>query len=110
MESERRRLGRHAFELLPQGLLSLWVDGRPVTILDVQDVSPFGIGLLVDGHVSNGCLVALQYVRDTTDIEVSGSVVWSRPADAAEENTCLGIYLEMENMAPNVEFFNAMTA
>jgi len=109
LESERRSHDRQAFEVQSEGLLSLYIDSQPVTILDVQDVSPFGIGLLVDGLVSSGCLVALQYVHGNSRFEVSGSVVWCRPADAGK-STSLGIYLEEGNMAPNVEFYNAITA
>ena len=109
MENERRNRIRRAFELQPEGLLSLHIDGQPIDILDVQDISPFGIGLLIDSHVTNGCSVTLRYIHDRSDIQVSGSVVWTSPGESGTA-TRLGVYLQEEDMSQNVAFFNAITA
>jgi len=110
MVNERRNRSRHVFELHPQATLSLIVDAHGMDILELRDTSPFGIGLLVDGHLKNGCEVTLQYRHGTDNIEVIGTVVWNAIAEAGSEQSSLGIFFDEQNMATNVEFFNAITA
>jgi hypothetical protein len=81
-----------------------------MTILEVQDISPFGIGLLVDGHVINGLAVSLRYIHGTSNIEIFGSMVWNSIIDSESRESSVGIYFRQQDMLSNVKFFNAITA
>ncbi len=109
MNSERRNQYRNVFEEQLLGELHLHAEGRPVAVLHVEDVSPYGIGLLTDGFVSNGSSISLRYQHETTDIEVLGTVVWRVPMDS-EGLARLGINLQEDDMVPNVALFNAVTS
>ena len=110
MENERRNHVRYAFELPSEGTLSLIVDGQSMAILGVQDISPFGIGLLIDGHVINGREVGLRYTHGRFNIEISGSMVWNSIVDSESRESSVGIYFHQQDMLSNIKFFNAITA
>jgi hypothetical protein len=110
LENERRNHVRHVFELQSEGTLSLIVDGQPMTILEVQDISPFGIGLLIDGHVINGREVGLRYAHGRFNIEISGAMVWNSIVDSESHKSSIGIYFHQQDMLSNIKFFNAITA
>jgi hypothetical protein len=115
LENERRNQIRHTFEPQPEETLSLTVDGHPVAILEMQDISPSGIGLLIDGRVTNDLEVCLHYIHGTSDIEVCGTVVWNSIADSKSNESSVGIsfseqdmplvrYFQRHLVKPNVEF------
>ncbi|NWF36057.1 PilZ domain-containing protein [Mariprofundus sp. KV] len=111
MSSERRSSGRRALELPAGSGLALYSNNQPINVLEVLDLSPFGIGLEVDSRIETGCRVSLSYHYTTTDIEVHGTVVWS--SGRSEDGPAVfrvGIYLQEDESALNVELFNAMTA
>ncbi len=108
LENERRNHVRYAFELPSEGTLSLIVDGHPISILEVQDISPFGIGLLIDGHVINGLEVGLRYVHNTSSIEISGSIIWNSIVESESRESKVGIYFRQQDMSSSVEFLNAI--
>ena len=114
MTSERRSSGRSAFKIPRGSELLLDADGSAVNILNVQDLSPFGIGLQIDRELGLGSAVRFQYRRETVDIEVHGSIVWSSAIrSATDENVTIfrvGIYFQEAEPDLNVTFFNAMTA
>ena len=110
LENERRNHVRHIFELPSEGMLSLIVDGHPMSILEVQDISPFGIGLLIDGHVINSLEVGLRYTNGTSNIEIFGSMVWNSIVESESCESSVGMYFRQQDMSSNVEFFNAITA
>jgi len=110
LENERRSRVRHIFELQPEATLFLTVDGHPVPVLELQDISPFGIGLLIDGRVNNGFEVGLRYIDGASNKEVFGSVVWNSIAESESHESSVGIYFREQDVAANVAFFNAVTA
>lgn len=111
MSNERRSRDRRAFELQSGSELFLFSNGHPVNILKVQDISPFGIGLIIAGKLENGCRVSLSYQDEKTAIEVHGAVVWSSAgSDDGPAAFRVGIYLQEDESALNVELFNTVTA
>ena len=107
MNSERRSNDRYLFEVAPEGELRLSVDGKQVAILELQDVSPFGVGLLVASPVASGSRVQLQYHHGEVDVTVLGEVVWHSQSDSEFR---IGVYLNAEDAAHNVILFNAITS
>ena len=110
MENDRRRHARQTTGPRPATTLSLSVDGRPVPVLKIHDISPLGIGLLISGRVENGSAVTLNYRFGETDITVSGSVVWNLIDGAKSIESAVGIYFDEKQMPLNMEFFNTLTA
>ncbi|ATX79208.1 hypothetical protein Ga0123461_0788 [Mariprofundus aestuarium] len=110
MEKERRNCLRHSSELQPKGELSLTIDGHPTSILEVQNISPFGMALLVDGHVNNGLEVGLRYIHGTSNIEVFGTVAWNSIAESESQESSVGIYFRKQDISLNTAFFKAITA
>lgn len=112
MQYERRNRNRFPFvqeEL--DGELNLHIDDHAVGICELEDVSPFGLGLMLDSDVANGKLVSLSYHHDNIDIAVTGIIVWSLPAEPGHTTGCrVGIYFQDSDMNSNVEFFNAITS
>ena len=109
MTEERRNQYRDIFEERLLGELHLHAEGRVVAVRHVEDISPFGISLLVDDFVATGSGITLRYQHGTIDVEVLGTVVWSAVVHA-EDVARLGINLQEGEMASNVTFFNAITA
>jgi len=114
MEYDRRNRGRTLFEQEKlDGEFRLYVDDDMMGIRELQDVSPFGIGLKVDTDIAHGKLIRIRYRHESIDIEVTGTVVWSlseEPETAGMSHGCrIGVYFQDADMGPNVEFFNAIT-
>lgn len=107
LENERRSRARDSVKRDPPGELTLHVDEQPFAIRALHDVSPFGLGLLVDAHIPNGSEISLRYRHREIDIKVCGSVVWSQ-ADESSGVFKVGVCLKADKMLPNVEFFNAI--
>jgi len=112
MKCERRNRNRFPFvQVELEGDLSLHVDGSVVGICELQDISPFGLGLMIETDITNGKVVSLRYRRADIDIEVTGIVAWSLSAEADHTLGCrVGISFQDADMNPNVEFFNAITS
>ena len=110
MDKERRSQVRHTIGERSADTLSLRVDGHPVPVLRVHDISPLGIGLLVAGRVTNGSAATLHYRYGETDITVSGSIAWNLIDGAGSLESAVGIYFNEKQMPLNMEFFDAFTA
>jgi hypothetical protein len=104
LENERRNQDRHTFEPQPEETLSLTVDGHPMAILEMQDISPSGIGLLIDGRVTNNLEVCLHYIHGTSDIEVCGTVIWNSIVNSESNESSVGICFSEQDM-PLIRYF-----
>ena len=104
LEKERRNHVRQTFELHSEGTLSLTVNGNTMPVLDMQDISVSGIGLLIDGHVNNGIEVGLQFIHGTTNIEVIGTVIWNSITDSESHKSLVGIHFHEQDM-PLIRYF-----
>lgn len=110
MDRDRRSSARHTIRQRSAAIFSLTVDGLPMPILDIQDVSPLGIGLVVSGRVNNGSKAMICYRYGEIRIEVSGSVAWNLIDGAGSPESSVGIYFDGRQMPLNMEFFSAVTA
>jgi len=108
LEKELRELGRGTYELREQGEFSLQIDGQPVSIQEICDHTPGGMGLLIDGHYTIGSVVSLRYRHDETDIEVSGSIAWNAPCESGSHSR-VGICWQVSNSALNQGLFDTIT-
>ncbi|PIP01435.1 MAG: hypothetical protein COW18_13715 [Zetaproteobacteria bacterium CG12_big_fil_rev_8_21_14_0_65_54_13] len=106
MTIERRKGNRELFVDGLTGELALTVDSNPIPVHLVYDVSPFGIGMLVEGQVAMGGKVSMEFRHDDQVIVVNGLVVWSVP-DVTGLKTRLGIYLDADGAASNIAFFQS---
>lgn len=61
------------------------MDGRPLVLEAVVDVSPVGIGVIMAEQMRTGSLVEVSYRLDAIHIHMSGVVVWTRPQDGFED-------------------------
>ena len=105
MNIERRSDLRHTFEMNQGGRLSALLGNKPVEILQLQDGSPFGAGLLLHGAVKIGDHIRLHYLLDRVEVVVDGEVVWGAQADGGFR---VGIYFNAEDASENVRLFNAI--
>lgn len=114
MSVERRSSSRSIVESDSENSLELFVEGKRVEILQAHDISPFGIGLLVENRQRNGSDIRLRYCSDETEVEVFGVIAWSAAASSMHEEgveaSRIGIYLLPENAVSNVAFFNVITS
>jgi len=107
MTIERRKGNRDQFVDRLAGELTLTVDGHPIPVHLAYDVSPFGIGMLIEGQVAKGGKAQLDYRRDDEMIVINGMVVWTVP-DEAGLRCRIGIYLDADGGASNIAFFQAL--
>lgn len=114
MDDERRKYGRHSAEKQLDEKLSLYLDGHAVGIVQVRDISPFGIGLMIDGYIACGRELSLRYRHENVDIEVHGAVNWSAAAqpgyDKKTDVWLIGIFISDDEVIAGVELFNVITA
>ena len=110
MDKDRRNSARQGIGQRSAATLSLSVEGRPVPVLRIHDISPLGIGLIISGRVENGSPVTLNYRFGETDITVAGSIAWNLIDGAGSLESAVGIYFDERQMPLNMEFFNTLTA
>jgi hypothetical protein len=79
--TEQRKHERTAAARLQKGKLYLDSTKRCFQVQAVRDVSPFGIGLVVDGFINNGEKVRLKFAHNNSHIQMYGQVAWSSPMD-----------------------------
>ena len=108
MDKDRRKSARQSIGEQPTATLSLTIDGHLVRILDIRDISPLGIGLVVSGRVNNGSKAMVRYKCGESRIEISGSIVWNLIDGAGSYDSTIGIYFDEDKMPLNMEFFRAV--
>lgn len=108
LEKELRERGRGTFVLQAQGEFCLSIDGQPVSIREVCDHTPGGMGLLIDGQTLTGSEVSLRYRHDETDIEILGSIAWNVPCESSSTSR-VGICWQVSNKTLNQKFFDTIT-
>lgn len=112
---DKRREKRITPAYQPKGELYLYTGEQRLNIQTARDVSPFGIGLQIDGPLTNGAEVRLTYQHGEVNLQVYGSVIWNM---AVEENAgvgeCprsyrVGLSLYPEDKGVNLQFFRTLT-
>jgi len=110
MENERRRLARVIISSeYPQGQFCLYINGQPVGLRALRDVSPFGLSLLLELQLTKDSEVTLHYSNDETELVVSGTVTWC-VADDISGYFRAGVLLNEGAVSDNTAFFKAVIA
>ena len=113
MTEDRRSNQREGLDAQPFGHLLLLCDGKEIRIIEVMDISPFGIGLILDHDIASGSEVTLFYQHGETDLSIAGKVVWSMPVSDGMDGKSLcraGIYFQADELELSVKMFNELTS
>ena len=86
MDSGQRKHERIAATHLQKGKLCLDKSQKCFQVEKVRDVSPFGIGLIIDGDINIGEKVRMKFAHNHSQIQMYGRVVWSSPAETNPES------------------------
>lgn len=112
--AERRRAAREVLAQQPQGKLQLYTRFQCLDVVEIGDVSPFGIGLRLNVSIDDDAPIRLMYAGENIQIDVAGTVVWKRPVRLPEPNPfagygCwVGIFLHPDNLDANFELYRAL--
>ncbi len=112
--AERRNVPREALAQQPKGVLRLYTNYRCLDVVEIRDVSPFGLGLQLNAAVDNGARVQLRYAHQGVRIEVMGTIVWKKPVGLSEPKPfaaygCwVGIFLHPGNLDANFALYRAL--
>ena len=85
MTSEQRTQVRKSLSEGYRGELTMQMDGRPLPLEAVVDVSSVGIGVITAEDIRSGSLVEVSYRFETINIDMSGVVVWTRRQDGVDD-------------------------
>jgi hypothetical protein len=112
--AERRRAAREVLAQQPQGKLQLYTKFQCLDVVEIRDVSPFGIGLRLNVAIDDDAPIRLMYAGENMQIDVAGTVVWKTPVRLPEPNPfagygCwVGIFLHPDNLDANFELYRAL--
>lgn len=82
MNTGQRKHERIPATHLRKGSVCLDKSQKCFQVERVRDVSPFGIGLIIDGAISVGEKVRMRFAHDHSHIQMYGRVAWCAPAEA----------------------------
>ena len=85
MKTGQRKHERVAATHLQKGRICLDKTQKCFQVEKVSDVSPFGIGLIVDGAVTVGEKVRMKFAYNHSQIQMYGKVAWCGPAEIGAE-------------------------
>jgi hypothetical protein len=103
---EQRRLDRYPLQRQPDGKLRLrTADGRHA-IVEIRDISDFGISFYLEDSLDVSAKVAIEYADPKLKLEVYGRVAWcaARPVGAEEDPPSRGFVLGVELISPMMLF------
>ncbi len=95
----------------PKGKLILSACELSFDVIEVRDVSPFGIGACIDGEISKDTGIQLRYKNGDDELLIYGVIAWSAMSVASEKQVHLsrvGICLRPENIEANLKFYRLM--
>jgi len=113
---DQRRSERTIPAQQPKGTLTLSIEGKCFEIKEVRDVSPFGIGVRIDGDLSKGAEIQLRYQCEDDELEVYGVIAWGSLVneEASGENSeklyRIGICLRPEDVEANLKFYRLISS
>ena len=81
MQKDQRRAERIALLTQPKGELYLHVKNERYSVRSVLNISSQGISLQLDNSIETASEVVLQYKYNQINMQVNGTVVWSRPSN-----------------------------
>jgi hypothetical protein len=98
---ERRKDARVALEDQPKGRLTLRVEDRDFPVTQAQNVSNFGLNVVVREAIPVKTPVTVEYMDEGLRLDVYGIVVWSAPGSSVEDNPD-GFILGIELFSPTM--------
>ncbi len=112
---EHRRAERITPPRPLQGRLTLYVGGQSFAVKSVRDVSPFGVGVCIESDIAQDIDVRLSYQSEGHKSEVSGTIAWSSPVEAASAADAVSLYrigicLQPENVKDNLHFYKLISS
>ncbi|MBI3777749.1 MAG: PilZ domain-containing protein [Gammaproteobacteria bacterium] len=111
---ERRCATREVLAQQPKSKLRLYTNYRCLDVVEIRDVSPFGVGLRLNVVIDDGARVHLRYAHKGVQIEVMGTVVWKKAVKLPEPNPhaaygCwVGIFLRPNSLDANFALYQAL--
>jgi len=121
LKNERREHKRTFFTQSPERALHIYIDGLCVKIGSVWDVSPFGVGLQIDGVINldniinKGTDVMLTYQAEGINLRVRGFIMWSMvfvdnlDSTGVHRSYRMGVSLQSDDIEDNITFFKYVT-
>ena len=112
---DRRDMGRLPPAKQLDGSLYLQVDDETLDIIQLRDVSPFGLGIESSHAVAPGVFASLIYEVGDNRFEVDGIVLWAKTLPRQSEDNRftghyqLGLKLAPGNVAANLRFYRHVT-
>jgi hypothetical protein len=114
LPTERRRARRASPIEQPGGSLSIQAADLLQQVRAVQDISPYGICVLVEQAIDSGLGMTLSYQNEELELNIVGSTVWcSRLDDPAQSSQLTGLYrvglaFDQGGMEQNTRLFRAL--
>ena len=96
MTQERRREGRKELHQPIEGELRLIRSGNVIAVKAIIDVSPTGIGVLIDDPLELGSPIEVAYKNAALEIFFPGIVIWTKqriPKSSNHGGYATGIHL-----------------
>ena len=112
---DRRDMGRLPPAKQLDGNLYLQVDDETLDIIQLRDVSPFGLGLESSHAVAPGVFASLIYEIERDRFQIDGIVLWAKTLPRQSEDNHfighyqLGLKLAPGNVAANLRFYRHVT-
>lgn len=91
MSNERRSETRRPIAPEVIDALRLEIDGNPVPVAAVVNISPNGIGLRITVPLREGSKVEVVYTGEEISLRLPGNVAWTADADAS--GMTVGVHL-----------------
>ena len=111
---DRRRARREVLRHKPKGILQLSTKYRNLDVLQIRDVSPFGLCLLLKYNVDKGARVNLKYIWKGIQIGVTGTVAWrkvitlSGSLPTGAHGCLMGIFFHPGDIDANFALYQAL--
>jgi hypothetical protein len=98
---EKRKHERIKLTRQPKGSLMLRVGDEKCPVAKVQDISSYGINIMVADAIPNRTRVTVEYVDDTLNLGVYGIVAWNAKREAGA-GTPAGNIMGIELFSPTL--------
>lgn len=98
---EKRKHERINLTHQPKGSLMLCVGDQEYPVAQVQDISSYGINVMVEDAIPNRTRVTVEYVDETLSLDVYGIVAWNAMREAAAGTPAVNI-LGIELFSPTL--------
>jgi hypothetical protein len=98
---EKRKHERIKLTRQPKGSLMLRVGDQEYPVAQVQDISSYGINVMVEDAIANRTRVTVKYVDDALNLDVYGVIAWNAKREAGA-GTPAGNIMGIELFSPTL--------